>query len=57
MGVISVRRSRKEEALYMKTEAFDEKFDEGSSVMDALDISKSQRSMQKQKHVNVDFPS
>jgi len=41
----------------MKAKEFDEKFDEGSSVIDALDLSKSQRSMQKQKRVNVDFPS
>jgi len=36
---------------------FDKKFDEGSNIIDALDLSKSQRSMQKQKRVNVDFPS
>jgi len=41
----------------MKAEEFDKKFDEGSSIIDALDLSKSQRSMQKQKRVNVDFPS
>ena len=41
----------------MKAEEFDEKFDEGNSIIDALDVSKSQRSMQKQKRVNVDFPS
>jgi len=41
----------------MKAEDFDKKFDEGSSIIDALDLSKSQRSMQKQKRVNVDFPT
>jgi len=41
----------------MKAEEFDKKFDEGSNIIDALDLSKSQRSMQKQKRVNVDFPS
>jgi len=42
----------------MKAKEFDKKFDEGSSnIIDALDLSKSQRSMQKQKRVNVDFPS
>jgi len=41
----------------MKAKEFDEKFDEGSSIIDALDLSKSQRSMQKQRRVNVDFPS
>ena len=37
----------------METEAFDKKFDEGRSVMDTLDVSKSKRSMQKQQRVNV----
>ncbi len=41
----------------MKVEEFDKSFDEGDSIIDALDLSKSQRSMQKQKRVNVDFPS
>lgn len=41
----------------MKAEAFDKKFDDGGTILDALDLSKSQRSMQKQKRVNVDFPS
>ncbi|MDX8392029.1 MAG: CopG family transcriptional regulator [Mariprofundaceae bacterium] len=40
----------------MKAKEFDEKFDKGNNIIDALDLSKSQRSMQKQKRVNVDFP-
>ena len=40
----------------MTAKTFDNKFDDGSSILDALDLSKSQRSMQKQKRVNVDFP-
>jgi len=41
----------------MKAKEFDDKFDEGGSIIDTLDLSKSKRSMQKQKRVNVDFPS
>jgi len=41
----------------MKAEDFDKIFDEGDSIIDALDLSKSQRIMQKNKRVNVDFPS
>jgi len=41
----------------MKAKEFDKSFDEGDSIIDALDLSKSQRSMQKNKRVNVDFPS
>jgi len=41
----------------MKAKEFDESFDEGESIIGALDLSKSQRSMQKHKRVNVDFPS
>jgi len=46
------RRSR-----YMKAKEFDAKFDEGRNIIDVLDLSKARRSMQKQKCVNVDFPS
>lgn len=41
----------------MKVKEFDAHFDKGGSIIDVLDLSKSQRSMQKQKRVNVDFPS
>jgi len=40
----------------MKAKEFDRKFDEGANILDALDISKAKRSMQKQRRVNVDFP-
>lgn len=40
----------------MKAKHFEKKFDEGKSVVDALDLSKARRSLQKQKRVNVDFP-
>jgi len=40
----------------MKAKEFDKKFDEGVNIIDALELSKSNRSMQKQKRVNVDFP-
>ena len=40
----------------MKAEDFDEKFDQGKSVVEHLDISKSRRPKQEQKRVNVDFP-
>lgn len=41
---------------YIKAEIFDSKFDSGESIVDYLDISKSIRSGQNQKRVNVDFP-
>ncbi len=41
----------------MKAKEFDSKFDEGADIIDALDLSMAKRSMQKQKRVNVDFPS
>ncbi len=40
----------------MKAKELDRKFDEGASIIDALDLSKAKRSMQKQRRVNVDFP-
>ncbi len=41
----------------MKAKEFDRKFDEGAEeIIDALDLSKAKRSMQKQRRVNVDFP-
>ncbi len=41
----------------MKAKAFDEKFDDGDDIMDALDATKAKRTMQDQKRVNVDFPA
>lgn len=40
----------------MKAKKFDSDFDGGNDVTDALDISKAQRPLQKQRRVNVDFP-
>ena len=40
----------------MKAEDFDKKFDQGESVIEHLDLSKSRRPKQEQKRVNVDFP-
>ena len=41
----------------MKAKKFDADFDDGKDVTDALDLSKAQRPLQKQRRVNVDFPS
>jgi predicted DNA binding CopG/RHH family protein len=42
----------------MKAKEFDEKFDENKQdIIDDLDLSTLQRPNQKQKRVNVDFPS
>lgn len=40
----------------MKARKFDKDFDNGDSVIAALDLSKARRPAQKQKRVNVDFP-
>jgi hypothetical protein len=40
----------------MKAKDFDEKFDEGKSVVNHLDLSKARRPKQELKRVNVDFP-
>ncbi len=40
----------------MKAKDFDEKFDDGQSVLKDLDTSKARRPEQEQKRVNVDFP-
>jgi hypothetical protein len=41
----------------MKSEAFDEKFDENrTDIIDDLDLSTLRRPNQQQKRVNVDFP-
>ena len=41
----------------MKAKSFDRKFDDGKEVTDALDLSKSERPLQAQRRVNVDFPT
>lgn len=41
----------------MKAKTFDRKFDEGKDVSEALDLSKARRPLQRQKRVNVDFPT
>jgi hypothetical protein len=40
----------------IKTEDFDQKFDNGEDISQYLDLSKSIRPGQEQKRVNVDFP-
>ncbi len=41
----------------MKAKNLDKKFDEGKDITKNLDLSKASRPLQKQKRVNVDFPS
>jgi len=41
----------------MKAKEFDKKFDRGDSVLSDIDLSKAIRPNEKQKRVNVDFPS
>lgn len=42
----------------MKAKDFDKKFDQGKKgIIDGLDLSTARRSNQKQKRINVDFPS
>jgi hypothetical protein len=41
----------------MKAKKFDSDFDDGKSVLGALDLAKAKRSKQEQKRVNVDFPT
>lgn len=40
----------------MKAKKFDSDFDSGKDISDALDLSKAERPLQKQRRVNVDFP-
>ena len=40
----------------MKAKTFDEKFDKGEDISDALDLSQARRPLQEPKRVNVDFP-
>jgi len=41
----------------MKAKSLDKKFDEGKNITKDLDMSKVRRPLQKQKRVNVDFPT
>ena len=41
----------------MKAKEFEQQFDEGVDITATLDISKAKRVQQKQKRVNVDFPT
>jgi hypothetical protein len=41
----------------MKTEDFDDAFDDGIDIRAHLDLSKKKRVLQEQKRVNVDFPT
>ena len=41
----------------MKAKKFDTDFDSGKDITGVLDISKARRPLQKQKRVNVDFPT
>jgi hypothetical protein len=40
----------------MKASKFDQTFDEGKSVLDALDLAQAHRPGEEQKRINVDFP-
>ena len=40
----------------MNSSEFDQRFDEGESVLEALDLNAARRSRLEQKRVNVDFP-
>lgn len=41
----------------MKAKSFDRKFDQGKDVSKDIDLSKARRPLQRQKRVNVDFPT
>jgi hypothetical protein len=41
----------------MKAEEFDRKFDEGESIIGALDLDQARRPGEEQRRVNVDFPA
>ncbi|MHB8849075.1 MAG: type II toxin-antitoxin system BrnA family antitoxin [Burkholderiales bacterium] len=41
----------------MKANKFEQQFEEGVDITASLDISKAKRVLQKQKRVNVDFPT
>jgi hypothetical protein len=46
-----------EEITERKAKEFENTFDDGESVLDALDLSNAKRDLQEQKRVNVDFPA
>jgi hypothetical protein len=41
----------------MKTQDFDQKFDDGEDITAALDVTQAKRVMLAQRRVNVDFPA
>lgn len=41
----------------MKAEEFDRRFDEGESIIAALDLDQARRPGEEQRRVNVDFPA
>src|SRR3546814_17559396 len=41
---------------FMKAKKFDQAFDEGEDLTEALDLAKAKRPLQEQRRVNVDFP-
>lgn len=41
----------------MKAKDFDQQFDDGADITSSLDLSKTNRVLQNQKRVNVDFPT
>ena len=41
----------------MKASEFEKKFDDGDDILSSLDLSKSKRTTQETKRVNVDFPT
>lgn len=41
----------------MKANEFEQRFEAGEAILDALDLSKARRVAQGQKRVNVDFPA
>lgn len=43
--------------VFMKAKDFEQQFDETVDITESLDLSKAKRVLQKQKRVNVDFPT
>ena len=41
---------------FMNSSEFDRRFDDGESIIVAVDVTAARRQRLKQKHVNVDFP-
>ena len=40
----------------MKASEFDQRFDDGESILETLDLSQAKRIMQEQAPINIDFP-